>query len=201
MLFRSTLNITGGAGAGLLHQPQVAIYRAGTFGCPAQAGDEDLFCARAGVNGNSVTVDLRGLDPLQDYYIRVNDYSATATPNSGNFTLCLSTFVAVTLLDHDQTVTACAGTLLDSGGHGGNYGSADDYTITISPPGSGCLSLTLDSLNLAGSATFIIYNGPNTTSPVLATLGAGNNSNNPRQYVASSRNSVRLARIHRLGSY
>jgi gliding motility-associated-like protein len=185
-----TLSILGGAGTGQLKQPQFALYRAGTFGCPIEAGDEDLLCKRAAAGGNNVIGDLLALDASTTYYIRVNDYSATATPNAGTFQLCLKPYVPRTILNGTTagtTVTACSGVLVDSGNYG-NYDPTETGTITIAPTGAGCLSFTLDTLNIPTGATFTVTYD----SSGISKTRTFTNSNNPRQ-ITSSNGSVTVA--------
>jgi gliding motility-associated-like protein len=179
-----TLSILGGAGAGQLKQPQFALYRAGTFGCPIEAGDEDLLCKRAAAGGNNVVGDLLALDAATTYYIRVNDYSATATPNAGTFQLCLKPYVPRTILNGTTagtTVTACSGVLVDSGNYG-NYDPTETGTITIAPTGAGCLSFTLDTLNIPTGATFTVTYD----SSGISKTRTFTNSNNPRQITSTN---------------
>jgi large repetitive protein len=183
-----TLTIRGGTlGSGLLHQPQIALYREGTFGCPADGNDLDLECVRSAAGASSLAKDFLGLDPATVYYIRVNDYSASATPNAGAFQLCLKTYIPRTILDGNNppTVNACTGSLVDDGNYG-NYSNSTNETVTITAPSSGCMLFVLDSLDIRGNATFTVFNGLTTASPVLAALTAASNSNNPRQYIATA---------------
>lgn len=76
----------------------------------------------------------------------------------------------------------CTGTFYDSGGAGGNYGNSESMTATLCPPGgagSGPLSsITFTAWNVDLTGLFdnlVIRNGPNASSPVLAT-GSGLNS-------------------------
>lgn len=82
------------------------------------------------------------------------------------------------LISQGGTITTCEGTLYDSGGPNGNYGTYENYTITICSniPG-GALSLEFTQFNF-GSPTWdnlTIFDGPSTTSPQLI-APAGNNA-------------------------
>jgi subtilisin-like proprotein convertase family protein len=100
---------------------------------------------------------------------------------------CGSSFAQnITLLDGSQTtVSDCNGLLIDSGGYG-NYSNAENYTLTISPPNSGCMSFTLDTLNIQTSAAFTLYDGIGTTGTVLARFTSAQNTTISQQYLAPS---------------
>ncbi|MBI3133463.1 MAG: M4 family metallopeptidase [Bacteroidetes bacterium] len=93
--------------------------------------------------------------------------------------------------------TACSGTLYDSGGSTANYGGNQDAQITITPFGATSLSLTINSFDVeAGSSGtncnydyLRIYNGPNTTAPLLGTYC---NNNLPPTTINSTGNSLTL---------
>jgi surface protein len=67
--------------------PQVALYRGGCTGLV------ELFCASAADGTNTVSLDLIGLTPGIPYFLRINDYSSSAQPNWGDFTICIEEFV------------------------------------------------------------------------------------------------------------
>ena len=60
-----------------MNMPQVALYRGDcSFG-----GLAELACASAPLNVAEVKLEFLGLIAGETYYLRVNDYSATGTPN------------------------------------------------------------------------------------------------------------------------
>ena len=65
-------------GNGTLQMPEVAIYR----GDCVLEGLAELDCATAAVNVNEVHLDQFGLTPGLPYFLRINDYSATAAANA-----------------------------------------------------------------------------------------------------------------------
>ena len=88
------------------------------------------------------------------------------------------------LISQGGTVNTCSGALLDSGGEGGaGYGNNEHFVITICPgqPDSAIsLSFVLFNLSAAGSIPtdhLSIYDGPDTSSPLIGTW-SGNNSPN-----------------------
>ncbi|HOY39731.1 MAG: gliding motility-associated C-terminal domain-containing protein [Bacteroidales bacterium] len=70
------------------------------------------------------------------------------------------------LISQGGTITTCSGTLYDSGGANGEYGTYEDYTITICSSTGGSISLLFTVFQLE-SATYdhlSIYDGPNTSA-------------------------------------
>jgi len=83
------------------------------------------------------------------------------------------------------SISACSGTFYDPGGTGNYSGGTSDWTYTICNPTPGQpIYLQFSSFNLwsnsciwgASVDELIIYNGPNTSSPLI---GSYNNSNSP----------------------
>ncbi|MCF6131347.1 fibronectin type III domain-containing protein [Flavobacterium wongokense] len=65
----------------------------------------------------------------------------------------------------------CGGNLVDSGGVAGNYSNNENISLTVPPTTGNVVSVTFTAFNTqAGSDILTIYNGPDTSSPVLATL-------------------------------
>lgn len=74
----------------------------------------------------------------------------------------------------------------DSGGAGGNYAANENHTITICPnlPNGPKIGVTMGinagfSFNIAADDTLYVYDGPNTSAPLL---GAYNSSNAPNGF-------------------
>ena len=172
-LFDFRITLTGVTDNGnSIQNPEFAIYRGEcTFD-----GMAELLCARADVGENELFLDVTGLTPGLQYYIRVSDYSVTGTPNAGDFTLCVTAIPPASNVD-DGGSTLCEGTLYDTGGPDGDYGTNEDHTFVICPSQpSGCITFTLDYYNiedggfLAGDfLTF--YDGDDVNSPILGQLG------------------------------
>lgn len=87
------------------------------------------------------------------------------------------------------SISTCTGALLDSGGEGASgYSNNESYTTTICPDDPGhAISLSFITLNLslAGSLpvdNIVIYDGPDASSPVMATLDG---SDSPGIFTAS----------------
>jgi gliding motility-associated-like protein len=157
--------------------PQIAVYR----GDCEFDGLVLLDCVSASANETEVFIDLIGLTPGITYYLRINDWSPNATPNAGAFNLCITKKPPVITIDQGGS-TACSGNLSDTGGPDGDYSNDENYVFTICPSAPhNCINFTLQYFaieNFNDALTF--YDGPNTSSPVIASLdgsGFGNEIN------------------------
>ncbi|MEM6317443.1 MAG: gliding motility-associated C-terminal domain-containing protein [Bacteroidota bacterium] len=123
------INLTATDESSIL-QPQLAVYR-------GACSDNQLsllgVCASAKDNESNLSVEALNLKPNTTYFLRINDYSATAAPNWGNFTLCIESLSDVFILGETSETGLCKGTLYDSGGPNGNYNDREDHTFTICP--------------------------------------------------------------------
>jgi gliding motility-associated-like protein len=117
------------AGNGTLRMPQIAVYR----GDCVFNGLAELACLTAPLNVNEVHLELFGLTPDVPYFIRINDYSATGSPNSGTFRLCVSPYVPDINIGESPGSSSCSGTLWDSGGPTGDYLGNEDLSFEICP--------------------------------------------------------------------
>lgn len=167
--FRILLSGNGGV-LNTIVNPQIAVYRGDcTF--------NDLFelsCAIADVGETGVYLDLVGLTPNVTYYIRVSDYSLTATPNSGNFTLCVDKLPEIVTIDQGSS-NQCMGTITDSGGANGDYGPNEDYVFTICPSQpTACITFTLEYFNIEENFTdgLTIYDGNSINAPELVSINS-----------------------------
>lgn len=160
--------VTDGANGSILN-PQINVYR----GLCAFDNLADLgFCVSAADGEATAQVDILGLSPNTTYFIRVNDYSATGTPNSGDFTLCIDEYVPAINIGDSPGTSACFGTLYDSGGPEEDYGNGENNTFTITPANLfECLELEIQSFNIENNFDFLnVYAGPNTGSPLIASF-------------------------------
>ncbi|WP_293875574.1 CUB domain-containing protein [Flavobacterium sp.] len=65
----------------------------------------------------------------------------------------------------------CGGNLVDSGGTAGNYSNNENSTTTVTPPAMNVTTVTFTAFNTeAGADVLKIYDGPDATFPLLATL-------------------------------
>ncbi len=148
--------------------PQIAVYR----GDCQFDGLQLLDCASADQGEQYLQLDLYGLTPGITYYIRINDYSPTATPNWGAFKLCIDKVDPISTIDEGGS-TACTGELYDSGGPDGDYQPNENYTFTICPnePHS-CINFTLEYYNIEENGEqLIFYDGPDNSAPVIGQIG------------------------------
>ena len=168
------ITITG-TGNSPISNPEFAIYR----GDCLFDGLAELDCARANLGQTSAMLDLFGLTPGLDYFIRVSDWSATAAANWGNFTVCVDSIPPIVNITQGSS-SLCAGTLYDSGGEFGDYLQNEDHTFVICPDQqSECISFSLEYYNLeptlapfgAGDGDQLsFYNGDSPNAPLLAAL-------------------------------
>ncbi|MFN7118137.1 MAG: gliding motility-associated C-terminal domain-containing protein [Saprospiraceae bacterium] len=167
-----TITVKGvgnGSNTKAIVNPQIAIYR-GTC-----TGLSQIGCVSAANGSSEVRLDATMLTPNVTYFLRVNDYAATATPNAGDFNICVQPFIPSINMGTASSTTSCFGTLYDSGGPNGNYSILEDYTFTICPsePHS-CIEINLEDydieptiLGFFGDA-LTFYAGVTTSAPVIS---------------------------------
>lgn len=154
--------------------PQIAVYR----GDCEFDGLQLLACESAAAGESSLEVELTGLTPGIPYFLRINDWSPSATPNSGAFKLCIVKKPPVTNISEGGS-TACSGTLVDSGGEDGDYSNNEAYVFTICPSEPhNCINFTLEYFAIENfSDVLTFYDGPNTSSPQIGSLSGSGFSN------------------------
>lgn len=162
------------AGFGTLEMPQLAVYRGDCeFG-----GLAELACIASPLNVNEVQLDLFGLTPGIPYFLRINDYSATASPNWGTFRLCVEEYVPDLNMGDVPGTSSCSGTLWDSGGPDGDYQDDENETFVICPSEfHQCISVNLVSFATEFDYDYIrIYEGNSTAGNLIQTIdGVGTN--------------------------
>ncbi len=85
--------------------------------------------------------------------------------------------LAITCAPPPAPVIACGTTVYDPGGAAGNYANNTNYTVTYCPDDPGeVVSLNFSMFNTEATFDVVtIFNGPNTSAPVLGTFsGTGN---------------------------
>ncbi len=128
-------------GNGTMQMPQVALYRGDCVD-----GVQELDCASAAVNVNEVFLDVFGLTPGVTYYLRINDYSATAASNAGTFKLCAEKFIPAINMGVEPGSSFCQGTLYDSGGPLQPYDFGENLTFDICPTDPHqCIYVTIEN--------------------------------------------------------
>ena len=172
-----SVTITGildSLGGSPLTNPQVAVYR-------GECGFDELAllsCARAEDNNTlDLNFELLGLDAGVEYFVRINDWSSTGTPNSGSFLLCIKERDPISTIDQGGS-TACTGMLFDDGGPNGDYSADTSHVFSICPdaPFNTCVTLDLEYFNIGSSDNLVFYDGPDNSSPVIDDLSGGLNS-------------------------
>ncbi len=177
--------ITDGMGSTPMLNPQIELYRGDICGFDELAAL--AVCASANNGDGFVSTNVVGLDLNAVYYIRVNDYSATATPNWGSFEFCITEFVPDVLICDGPGSTSCSGTLFDCGGPDMDYGLNDLHVFTVCPSDfHECILIDIIDFNIENNFDVLnIYAGDDITAPLLATL-TGNGSGTDFQIQTSS---------------
>ena len=140
----TVMGIDAPDGTASIVNPQVALYR----GDCMVDGLAELLCASAEPGETMIELDAEGLTPNVTYFIRINDYSDSGTPNSGAFKLCVDEREPINMIDEGGS-TACSGELYDSGGPDGDYENNEDFTYTICPSTPNqCITFTLAYYNI-----------------------------------------------------
>ncbi|NIK93194.1 PKD domain-containing protein, partial [Mangrovimonas sp. CR14] len=111
------------------------------------------------------------------------------------FTISLCLFFAVVgwsqdILMQNGTFTQCSGTLYDSGGSTSGYSLNENYVLTICPEETGQfiqLDFTAFSTQL-NSVFMYIYDGEDTTAPLIGTYSGGGPASSPGTIEASTSN-------------
>lgn len=176
----STVSIYVGGneqGSGAIQNPQMAVYRGDCTGL------SQLACASANNGSDDVQLSLSGLDVGVVYFLRVNDYSASAASNAGDFNICIFESTAPFVMGQDASSNACFGTLFDSGGATGEYGNNENLTFTINPPvNNGCLEIRLidyqiEDFDRLGNFGDVLnfYSGTNTSGTLIASTTSTSN--------------------------
>jgi len=151
-LFDYTITVTGLADGGspAMLNPQIALYR----GDCETDGLAELLCVSAEDGESILQLDAFGLTPNVVYFLRINDYSATATPNAGTFQLCVGPLEPVNTIDEGGS-TQCFGELYDTGGPDEDYTNGENHTFTICPSQPhGCINFMLQYYNIEPSEFF-----------------------------------------------
>ena len=161
---------------GSIIQPQVAIYRGECIIDELQ----ELDCVTSLTGSNEVELDLLGLTPGLSYFIRISDWSSSATPNWGDFTLCVKEYDPVFNIGETSFSESCNGTLFDSGGPDSDYSDGENLTMTVCPQDFfECMNIELAQFSIESPFDHLyIYAGDNTSAPLIADInGFGSNIN------------------------
>ena len=153
-----------------MSNPQIAVYR----GDCIFDGLQLLDCVSAAPGEGSVFIDLIGLTPNITYFLRINDWSSTGTPNDGAFKLCVRERPPISTVDQGSS-SECSGTLTDTGGEFGDYGNNENFVFTICPSQPHeCILFNMEYYNIEFAADQIsFYDGPDISSPLLGNIAGG----------------------------
>jgi gliding motility-associated-like protein len=162
-------------GNGTLRMPQVAIYR----GDCVVGGLDILDCAAAPLNINQLHLEQFGLTAGATYFLRINDYSASAAPNWGTFKLCITKYVASINIGEAAGSGSCTGTLYDSGGAAEDYSQNEDFSFAICPTEAHqCIVINVVNYSTIQNWDYIrFFQGDNsdTGTEITSLTGAGEN--------------------------
>ena len=161
-----------GQGIDAMSNPQIAIYR----GDCVFDGLQLLDCVSAAPGEPSVFMDLIGLTPNITYYLRINDWTSTATTNDGAFKLCVKEKPPVNTIDQGSS-TECSGTLTDSGGEFGDYGNNENFVFTICPSQPHeCIVFDMQYYNIEFlEENILFFDGSDTLGQVIGNISGNGN--------------------------
>jgi hypothetical protein len=138
----------------------------------------NTYSANPTATYNKRTIDLTSLN-LVNVYIRIRDTRSTGTNvwYLDDFGVTSSNSNSNTIIPFEsncsQTLTSSLTyTITDRGGTTDNYANSLDQTVTLTPSdNTKKLQLNFSSFNVEAVYDFLyVYDGPNTSSPLLATL-------------------------------
>ncbi|MBN1340564.1 MAG: PKD domain-containing protein [Bacteroidales bacterium] len=131
-------------------------------------------------------------NPSNIVYPQAGTFNVSLTVSNGtvSHTTVKTGYITVSeeLIMSNNTITTCSGTFYDSGGPSGNYSNYEDFVMTIFPAAvNGKITAVFTSFHLEYHSNcnydwLKIYNGNNTSAPLLGTF-CGTNS--PGTIVAS----------------
>lgn len=182
MITDYTITVTGvtdGMGSTPIVNPQIEIYRGD---CEFNGLASMEVCASALPGESVIFTHVLGLDPNTPYFIRVNDYTSTATPNSGTFEFCIDEYVPDINICDATSSTSCTGTLYDCGGPDGDYGVNENHVFTICPNDFfECITINMVNYdiesNIFGTGDALnFYAGDNISAPLIASVTGLSNS-------------------------
>jgi len=160
--------ITDGMGSTPMSNPQVMVYR----GDCSFNNLSLVKCGRALDAQTELAIDVIGLDPNTEYFIRINDWSGTASPNAGSFQLCIGGLDPVFVMGEDMMTGVCEGTLYDSGGEMGDYENNENNTFTLCPNEfHECIVIDVSFFNTENILDVLnVYEGEDNSGLLIASL-------------------------------
>ena len=182
--FKITIFASSDGSNNPIQNPQVALYR----GSCQVDGLSELISASAANGGSLVQLSILGLTPNTTYFIRVDDYSATAAANWGDFTICIEEYIPNVIMGEETMSSACSGTLFDSGGPDEDYQSNEDLTFTICPnEAHSCITLDLVEYSMeSGFDHLDIHSGNAITNPLIGSVSGASTGDHFNIFIESS---------------
>lgn len=162
------ITLTGDTENGIIN-PQLAVYRGA---CETNELSELGVCQSAEAGENNITLEAIDLKTSTQYFLRINDYSPTASPNWGNFSICIETLAPFFNMGESTGTGLCEGTLFDSGGLTQDYEVNENNSFTICPTAfHRCIEINVEEYDTEKDFDFLtIYEGENTSGQKLATI-------------------------------
>lgn len=167
-----------------LENPQIALYRGD---CQVN-GLAELACVSAPNEQTLAQLDIFGLSINTTYFLRINDYSASATPNWGDFTLCVEEYIPALNIGDSEGSVSCSGTLYDSGGPDENYSDGEAFTFTICPQDfHECILIDLVDFGIENGWDFLnFYEGEDASGNLIASITGFSNGSDFQIQATSS---------------
>lgn len=145
-------------------QPQLALYR----GECMEDGLVELACELGAIGSESVQINVEGLTPGNEYFLRISTYSATATPNDGDFKVCVDTIPVSMIEASASDYVLC------------NSQEFTELTATSTSEDIGLISWTpANSVSSPNAATTLAFPFQTTTYNVTAFVLGENMVSNP----------------------
>lgn len=109
------------------------------------------------------------------YYVQLHRRGGNNSASSTG-TICVYETPAASNNIGNGDLNTCSGTIFDSGGSGGSYGNSENFIETYCSDAGDCIEINFSSFSTESCCDELtIYNGPNTSSPVIGTF-AGSTS-------------------------
>ncbi len=160
------IEVTPATGAnGPISQPQIAAYR-------GECGEDELAeigCASATFGEDMVTLELFSLNPGSEIFLRIEDWTASASSNEGDFELCIKAPDPIFNIGEEPGSMLCNGQLFDSGGPDDGYDNNENNEFVICPSANfSCIEIEIPAYDIEdGFDELNIYAGDSTSDPLF----------------------------------
>gem|GEM_PF-2442844 len=144
-----------------------AVWQLYTGACGAPTGT--AICVDDYIEGGAESTIVTGFTVGTTYYIRVYDYYS-GYPATSTFTITVDKPYLLNATINNTTITQCCTKLYDSGGPSADYSQNENYTVTYQAGAGQRIRMTVWEFATQASTDYLyIYDGPNTSSPLLFT--------------------------------